>query len=121
MDRSGGARAYLGEEGQHFTLDSFQTYMGRIGNRFKAAGVHKWMAHRNRHWWATESHAAGMSVFDIQAEGGWKDIGMVRRYTKNRPFEELQLLPTALGAVLRALPSTRVRYMKGQTNNRRVR
>lgn len=114
------APLFLGEEGQHFTRDSFQSYMTRIGCRFKAAGIHKWMAHRNRHWWATESHAAGMTIFDIQAEGGWKDVNMVRRYTKNRPFEELQLMPTALSSVIRALPSNRVRYMRGQMTKRRV-
>lgn len=42
----------------------------------------------------------GMSVFDIQAEGGWRDIKMVERYTKSRPFEELQRLRTPLSGVL---------------------
>jgi hypothetical protein len=42
-----------------------------------------------------------MSVFDIAAEGGWRDLKMVQRYTKNRPFEELQRLPTPLSFVLR--------------------
>jgi hypothetical protein len=41
-----------------------------------------------------------MSVFDIAAEGGWRDIKMVQRYTKARPFEELQRLPTPLSGVL---------------------
>ena len=116
----GDAPLFLGEEGQHFTLNSFQTYTGRLRDRFKAAGVSNWTAHRNRHWWATESHAAGMTIFDIQAEGGWKDVNMVRRYTKNRPFEELQQMPTALSSVIRALPSNRVRNMRGQMTKRRV-
>lgn len=42
-----------------------------------------------------------MSLFDIQAEGGWTDLGMVRHYTQNRPFEELQKMPTVLTAALR--------------------
>jgi hypothetical protein len=41
-----------------------------------------------------------MSVFDIATEGGWKDLKMVQRYTKARPFEELQRLPTPLSSVL---------------------
>jgi len=46
------------------------------------------------------AHRARMSVFDIAAEGGWQDIKMVQRYTKSRPFEELQRMPTPLSAVL---------------------
>ena len=41
------------------------------------------------------------TTFDIAAEGGWRDLKMVQRYTKNRPFEELQRLPTPLSFVLR--------------------
>ena len=48
----------------------------------------------------TSAHRAGMSVFDIATEGGWKDLKMVQRYTKARPFEELQRLPTPLSSVL---------------------
>ncbi len=58
------------------------------------------MAHRCRHYWATSAHRAGMTVFDIAAEGGWRDLKMVQRYTHRRPFEELQRLPTPLSAVL---------------------
>jgi len=42
-----------------------------------------------------------MTVFDIAAEGGWRDLKMVQRYTKNPPFEELQRLPTPLSFVHR--------------------
>ena len=73
----------------------------RSGDRFKAAGVEHWMAHRCRHYWATSNHRNGMTIFDIAAEGGWKDSEMVRRYTHDRPFEELQAMPTALTAMLR--------------------
>jgi hypothetical protein len=40
-----------------------------------------------------------MTVFDIAAEGG-RDLKMVQRYTKARPFDELQRMPTPLSAVL---------------------
>ena len=43
---------------------------------------------------------SGMTVFDIAVEGGWRDLKMVQRYTKSRPFEELQRLPTPLSFVL---------------------
>ena len=89
------------EEGEGYTRDGFQTYMTRLTKRFAAGGVVKWMAHRNRHWWATASHTAGLSVFDIQAEGGWRDVTMARRYTQNRPFEDLQAMPNALTSEVR--------------------
>ncbi|HEY8655869.1 MAG TPA: tyrosine-type recombinase/integrase [Candidatus Limnocylindria bacterium] len=91
---------FLTEEGEPFSLGGFQTYMGRLGDRFEAAGIPNWMAHRARHYWATSAHRVGMTVFDIAAEGGWRDLKMVQRYTKARPFEELQRLPTPLSAVL---------------------
>jgi integrase len=77
-----------------------QSYMARLGARFEAAGIPNWMAHRARHYWATSAHRAGMSVFDIAMEGGWKDLKMVQRYTHHRPFAELQRLPTPLSTVL---------------------
>ena len=92
---------FLTEEGKAFSLPGFKNYLARLGDRFKAAGIENWMAHRSRHYWATSAHRAGMSVFDIAAEGGWRDLKMVQRYTKNRPFEELQRLPTPLSFVLR--------------------
>jgi integrase len=74
----------------------------RVARRILAArGVEHWMAHRCRHYWATSNHRNGMTIFDIAAEGGWKDSEMVRRYTHDRPFEELQAMPTALTAMLR--------------------
>src|SRR2546425_6766519 len=78
----------------------FKNYLARLGDRFKAAGIANWMAHRSRHYWATSAHRAGMSVFDIAAEGGWRDLKMVQRSTKNRPFEELHGLPTPLSFLL---------------------
>jgi len=95
------ALLFVTEKGEPFTYNGFQNYVRRIGDRFKAAGVEHWMAHRCRHYWATSNHRNGMTIFDIAAEGGWKDSEMVRRYTHDRPFEELQAMPTALTAMLR--------------------
>ena len=88
-DKGEAAALFLTEEGRIFTHNGFTTYMARIGLRFEAAGIQNWMAHR-----------AGMSPFDIASEGGWRDLKMVQRYTKSRPFEELQRLPTPLSSVL---------------------
>jgi hypothetical protein len=55
-----------------------------------------------------------MSVFDIAAEGGWRDLKMVQRYTKARPFEELQRMPTPLSAVLGLRASRIVRVQSNQ-------
>jgi site-specific recombinase XerD len=35
---------FLTEEGEPFSLSGFQTYMGRLGDRFEAAGIPNWMA-----------------------------------------------------------------------------
>ena len=91
---------FLTKEGKPFLPGGMQSYMARLGARFEAAGIPNWMAHRARHYWATSAHRAGMSVFDIAMEGGWKDLKMVQRYTHHRPFAELQRLPTPLSTVL---------------------
>ena len=99
-DKGDNASLILTEEGKTFTASGMDTYMARIGERFEAAGIENWMAHRARHYWATSAHRAGMTPFDIATEGGWKDLKMVQRYTKARPFQELQRLPTPLSSVL---------------------
>ena len=99
-DKGEAAALFLTEEVRIFTHNGFTTYMARIGLRFEAAGIQNWMAHRARHYWATSAHRAGMSPFDIASEGGWRDLKMVQRYTRSRPFEELQRLPTPLSSVL---------------------
>lgn len=95
-----GGTLFLTEGGKPFSLCGFKNYMARLGDAFEAAGIKDWMAHRARHYWATSAHRTGMTVFDIAAEGGWRDLKMVQRYTHKRPFEELQRLPTPLSAVL---------------------
>jgi integrase/recombinase XerD len=99
-DRAPDGPLLLTEEGKPFSLFGFKNYMARLGDRFEEAGIANWMAHRSRHYWATSAHRAGMTVFDIAVEGGWRDLKMVQRYTKSRPFEELQRLPTPLSFVL---------------------
>jgi hypothetical protein len=65
---------FLTEEGKPFSLPGFKNYLARLGDRFKAAGIENWMAHRSGHYRATSAHHAGMSVFDIAAEGGRRAI-----------------------------------------------
>jgi len=95
-----GGALFLTEGGKPFSLCGFKNYMARLRGAFEAAGIKDWMAHRARHYWATSAHRTGMTVFDIAAEGGWRDLKMVQRYTHERPFEELQRLPTPLSAAL---------------------
>lgn len=92
---------FLTEAGKPFTYSGFGKYMGRISDRFEAAGIRDWMAHRCRHTWATDGHRMGMTLVDLESEGGWKSGSPVPfRYTKSRPFAELQRIPTALSRVM---------------------
>jgi hypothetical protein len=43
----------------------------------------------------------GLSIFDVQEQGGWKKLDMVRRYTKRRPIGELRRMPTRLAGMLK--------------------
>ncbi len=92
-------------EAKPFTRYGFQTYVGRIRDRLEAAGLQGWTAHRLRHTWATWYHRAsresGTTLYDLQREGGWRDPKTLRRYTHDRPFEELQQLPTPISLMLR--------------------
>ncbi len=99
---------FLTEAGKPFSYAGFQNYLARLGDRFEAAGVEHWMAHRCRHYWATSAHRSGMSIIDIGAEGGWKDSEMVKRYAHDRPFAELQQMPTPLSAMLKRRASTQL-------------
>lgn len=80
-----------------FTYEGFKSYMGRISDHLEKAGVRDWMAHRCRHFWATTTHRAGSTETDLAQEGGWVNGSpVIKRYTKHRPFAELQRKPTAL-------------------------
>lgn len=88
---------FLTEAGKPFTYSGFQKYLGRIGDSLERAGVRDFMAHRCRHFWATATHRAGSTETDLAQEGGWRTGSpVIHRYTKHRPFAELQRKPTAL-------------------------
>lgn len=58
-----------------------------------------------RHTWATWYHRSspqtGLTLYDLTREGGWdKDSSVPRRYTQDRPWEELAAMPTPISAVL---------------------
>jgi len=93
---------FLTEAGKPFTYSGFQKYLGRIGDRLERAGVREFMAHRCRHFWATATHRAGSTETDLAQEGGWRNGSpVIHRYTKHRPFAELQRKPTALSYLAR--------------------
>lgn len=50
---------------------------------------------------ATNGHRLGMTVFDRQREGGWRDLDMPRRYVADGPLSELKRMLTPLAGVLR--------------------
>lgn len=53
--------------------------------------------HALRHTWATRFRRVGSGdLFDLQEEGGWSDLRMVRRYAKGRPREERRRAPSPL-------------------------
>lgn len=90
------------EPARGFTYEGFKGYMGRIADSLERAGVRDFMAHRCRHFWATTTHRAGSTETDLAQEGGWvAGSPVVKRYTKFRPFAELQRKPTALSYLAR--------------------
>ena len=57
-------------------------------------------AHALRHTWATRYRRVGSGdLFDLQEEGGWSDLRMVRRYAKGRPREERRRAPSPLAGL----------------------
>ncbi len=84
-----------------FTREGFSRILYGLQKPMEKAGVPNFICHRLRHTWATNAHRVGLSIFDIQEQGGWRKLDMVRRYTKSRPMSELKRLPTSLTGILR--------------------
>ena len=84
-----------------FSREGFSRVLYALQKPMEKAGVPNFICHRLRHTWATNAHRVGLSIFDIQEQGGWKKLDMVRRYTKSRPISELKRLPTSLTGILR--------------------
>jgi integrase len=77
--------------------------MGQIFRRIgRRSGLRQFSAHICRHTWATEyrRREAG-DLYDLQAEGGWRDLGMVRRYAHQLPLAERRRGPSPMDALLR--------------------
>ena len=95
---------FITASGKPFAYYGFQSYTGKLKDQFEAAGIVDWKPHRMRHTWATWYHRAspltGTSLYDLQREGGWKDDSTPRRYTKDRPWEELAELATPISALM---------------------
>lgn len=86
-----------------------KTAVGLIFRRLKGkTGIKDLCAHMCRHTWATNYRRAGSGdLFDLQAEGGWSDLRMVRRYSKGRPLEERRRAPSPFEAARRTRPERR--------------
>lgn len=91
--------------GAKFTYSGFSKVAWRLGQKLEAIGIHDFKFHRLRHSWATNySHQPGVTMFDVQQVGGWRDVNSVRPYIAKRSVEELRRLPvvsygTAAGRV----------------------
>jgi integrase len=92
---------FLTVSGAPFTYNGFANHLYRLFDKLKALGVPDGKPHRLRDTWATNGHRLGMSLFDLQREGGWRDLDMPRRYVADRPLSELKRMPTPLAGVLR--------------------
>ena len=92
---------FLTAAGKPFTYNGFANHLYRLFDKLKAFGVRDGKPHRLRDTWATNGHRLGMTVFDLQREGGWRDLDMPRRYVADRPLSELKRMPTPLAGVLR--------------------
>jgi len=89
--------------------------IGQIFRRLKArTGIKDLCAHMCRHTWATNYRRAGSGdVFDLQAEGGWSDLRMVRRYSKTRPIDERRRAPSPFSAARRVAADRQSPQQKG--------
>lgn len=93
-------RIFLTASGKPFTYNGFANHLYRLFDKLKQFGVPDGKPHRLRDTWATNGHRMGMTVFDLQREGGWRDLDMPRRYVADRPLSELKRMPTPLAGVL---------------------
>ncbi len=96
-DRRDDAPLFTTRSGKGFTLDGFGKLFTKIKQR---SGIADFSAHLLRHTWATNFRRAGSGdLFDLQEQGGWKRLEMVRRYAKQRPREERLHAPSPLGVL----------------------
>jgi integrase len=112
-ERSDDAPLFTTRSGVGFTVDGF----GKVFTKFKErSGIVDFSAHLLRHTWATNFRRAGSGdIFDLQEQGGWKRLDMVRRYAKQRPREERLRAPSPL-AVLGGTPLRSARKVGFQVN-----
>jgi len=95
-----GGPVFLGASGKPMTLNGFAHIFTRLARKLEEVGVEKFMAHRLRHTWATNYRRVGAGdIFDLQDEGGWKDLEMVRRYSHSRPMSERLRRPSPLNVL----------------------
>lgn len=92
---------FLTEQGRPFTYWGFTSYLGRIRDRFEAAGIGGFMAHRGRHFWATRSAANGLTLPQLKYAGGWRDNSTPLRYAHAVDPDEFRHVPNALSSVVR--------------------
>ncbi len=88
------ALLFTDRSGVPLTRRGLQQVFRRLKRR---TGIDALCAHALRHTWATRYRRVGSGdLFDLQEEGGWSDLRMVRRYAKGRPREERRRAPSPL-------------------------
>jgi integrase len=55
-----------------FTRESFSNVFDTLKSAMAKEGVDGFICHRLRHTWAGNAHRVGLSILDIQDQGGWK-------------------------------------------------
>lgn len=94
-------QVWLTQWGKPLTYGGFQQVLDRIGERCAVEGF-EFFAHLARISWATNFRRVGAGdVFDLQEEGGWKDLTMPRHYSKAKPVEERSRITPLAGLLQR--------------------
>jgi integrase/recombinase XerD len=90
-----GGPVFLSAAGKPMSHYGFGHIFTRLAAKLVIEGVQGFMAHRLRHTWATNYRRVGAGDrFDLQDEGGWRGVEMVRRYSQRRPMEEKMRRPS---------------------------
>jgi integrase len=85
------APVFLTRTAQGFTVGGLASVFRALS---RESGV-RVSAHLLRHTWATNYRRAGSGdLLDLEAEGGWRDMRMVMRYSHERPQAERQRAPS---------------------------
>lgn len=96
---------------RHIHREWVFTYRGRPIQRFTTrawykaldrAGIENFRWHDLRHTWASWLVQEGVPLYALQEMGGWKTVGMVRKYAHLSPAHNLKFAQTIDAALIKA-------------------